>query len=113
MSPNILSVLITGVLWPVLTMTFSIFTNIKKQKLFFKCYPISCLPTNSRVLEKFILKKINQDLNPQHWNPKNLFGLRQAHSTAQQWNSIRDDINKVMENQQLYSRIFRPKPGVR
>jgi hypothetical protein len=37
--------------------------------------PISLLPTISRVLEKFILKKINKDLNPQDWIPDHQFGF--------------------------------------
>jgi hypothetical protein len=64
--------------------------------------PIRLLPTISKVLEKFILKKkkkLNKDLNSQNWIPNHQFGSRQARSTVQQCN-ITDGINKAMENQQ-------------
>jgi len=37
----------------------------KNQMVFSSYPPISLLPTNSKVLEKLILKEINKDLNPQ------------------------------------------------
>jgi hypothetical protein len=39
------------------------------------CRPISLLPTISKVLEKLILKKINEDLNLQDWIPNHQFGF--------------------------------------
>ena len=67
---------------------------------------ISLLPTISKLLEMLILKKINKDLNPQHWIQNQQFGFRQAHSTMQQCHHITDFINKAMENQQYSTALF-------
>jgi len=67
---------------------------------------ISLLPTISKLLEMLILKKINKDLNPQHWIQNQQFGFRQAHSTMQQCHHITDFINKAMENQQYCTASF-------
>jgi hypothetical protein len=68
--------------------------------------PISLLPIISKVLKKFILKKINKDLNPYDWIPNHQFGFRQAHSTVQQCHRITDVINKDMENRQYCTAVF-------
>ena len=60
--------------------------------------PISLLPTNSKVLEKLILKRINKESNPQDWIPNHQFGFRQAHSTIQQCHRVADRLTPQYNN---------------
>ena len=69
-------------------------------------WPISLLPTISKILEKLILKRINKELNPHDWIPNHQFGFRQAHSTIQQCHPVADTINKALENRQFCTAAF-------
>lgn len=68
--------------------------------------PISLLPSISKLLEKLVLHRINEDLDPQEWIPDHQFGFRQAHSTIQQTHRIAHAINKAIENKQYCSAVF-------
>jgi len=68
--------------------------------------PISLLLTLSKLLEKLILKKINENWNPQDWIPNHLFRFQQAHSAVQQCHRVTDITNKATENQQYYTAAF-------
>ena len=46
--------------------------------------PISLLPTLSKLLEKFILKKLKQEIFGKHIIPDFQFGFRNSHSTSLQ-----------------------------
>jgi hypothetical protein len=58
--------------------------------------PVSLLPTISKLLEKHVHKRIQEDLDPKEWVPDHQFGFTRAHSTVQQCHRIVDVINKAI-----------------
>jgi hypothetical protein len=68
--------------------------------------PISILSIISKVLEKLILNKINQEANPQTWIPYHQFGFRRAHSTIQQRHRILDIIINAFNNKEYCTAAF-------
>jgi hypothetical protein len=64
------------------------------------------LPTIAKVLEKLILNKINQELNPQTWIPDHQFGFRRAHSTIEQSHRIANTITNALTNKQHCTAAF-------
>lgn len=68
--------------------------------------PISLLPIISKLLEKLVLRRINEDLMPEEWIPDHQFGFRQAHSTIQQSHRITQVINKALEDKKYCSAVF-------
>uniref|UniRef100_A0A1Y1JXT3 Reverse transcriptase domain-containing protein n=2 Tax=Photinus pyralis TaxID=7054 RepID=A0A1Y1JXT3_PHOPY len=68
--------------------------------------PISLLSIVSKLLEKLVLHRLNEDLPPENWIPEHQFGFRQKHSTVQQVHRITHTINEAFEKKQYCSGIF-------
>jgi hypothetical protein len=54
--------------------------------------PTSLLPTVSKLLEKLLHKRLQEDLDPTEWMPNHQFIFRRAHATVQQCHRITDVI---------------------
>lgn len=65
-------------------------------------HQISILPTISKLLVRFILNKINSELNPQKW----MLEFRQNNSTIQQYHRIVNIISQTLKNQQYCTAAF-------
>jgi hypothetical protein len=57
--------------------------------------PISLLPIIAKLLEKFILRRIDPDFSTSDWIPHHQFGFRRAHSAVQQCHHITHTILKA------------------
>jgi hypothetical protein len=68
--------------------------------------PKSLIPTISKVFEKLILNKINQEANPQTWIPFHQFGFRRAHSAIQQSHRIANIVTNTLNNKQYCTAAF-------
>jgi hypothetical protein len=95
--------------WPSQLKTGQVITILKpgKDPTNAESYrPISLLPTISKLLEKLVHKRLQEDLDPKEWVPDHQFGFRHAHSTVQQCHRIVDVINKAIENRQYCTAAF-------
>jgi hypothetical protein len=68
--------------------------------------PISLLPIISKILEKPLLHRLNNETHFQDWLPKHQFGFRKAHSTIQQCHRLADSINRELEKREYCSAVF-------
>jgi hypothetical protein len=62
--------------------------------------PMSLLSTVNKIFEKLLLRRINTDLQPDHWMPTHQFGFRNQHSTVQQTHRIIHTIHQALEDQE-------------
>lgn len=68
--------------------------------------PISLLPLISKLLEKLILKRLNQSEIQNDWLPNHQFGFRTQHSTIQQCHRVVNTIQSALENKVYCSAVF-------
>jgi hypothetical protein len=66
----------------------------------------SLLSVLSKVFEKLILRRINNDLRQDEWIPHHQFGFRQWHSTIQQIHCLTNVINKALEDKKYCAAVF-------
>jgi hypothetical protein len=95
--------------WPLKLKTAQVITMLKpgRDPTNVESYrPISLLPTISKLSEKLVHKRLQEDLEPKEWMPDQQFGFRRDHSTVQQCHRITDVIKKALENQQYRTAAF-------
>lgn len=68
--------------------------------------PISLLSLLSKLLEKLILKRIEEDSLLENCIPNHQFGFRHHHSTIQQCHRLTDVINKTFEDKKYCPAVF-------
>ena len=68
--------------------------------------PISLLPTVSKVLEKLIAKRINENQLQDTWLPNHQFGFRHQHFTVQQCHRLTNIIGTALENKAYCTAAF-------
>jgi len=68
--------------------------------------PISLLPIISKILEKFLLSRLSNDMPSQTWISSHQFGFRKEHSTIHQCHRLTDTIIKEFEGRKYCSAVF-------
>jgi len=68
--------------------------------------PISLLPSLAKILEKILLKKINQIITERITIPNTQFGFRNNHSALHQVHRIVDNIASTLENKHYCNALF-------
>lgn len=68
--------------------------------------PISLLPTISKLLERLILRRINENSMQEAWLPNHQFGFRQQHSTIQQCHRLTNIIQTAQQRKSFCTTAF-------